>query len=54
MAGYLRPQEPSSKAARAASAAPASADEVTLLFWPGLAGQFMFYLPATMIATLLM
>ncbi|WP_410217196.1 efflux RND transporter permease subunit [Paracoccus sp. (in: a-proteobacteria)] len=25
-----------------------------LLFWPGLAGQFMFYLPATMIATLLM
>ena len=25
MAGYLRPQEPSSKAARAASAAPASA-----------------------------
>ncbi|MDO5529637.1 MAG: efflux RND transporter permease subunit, partial [Paracoccus sp. (in: a-proteobacteria)] len=25
-----------------------------LLFWPGMAGQFMFYLPATMIATLLM
>ncbi|MGR3198778.1 MAG: efflux RND transporter permease subunit [Paracoccus sp. (in: a-proteobacteria)] len=25
-----------------------------LLFWPGLAGQFMFYLPATMIATLSM
>ena len=25
-----------------------------LLFWPGLAGQFMFYLPATMIAVLLM
>ncbi|WP_022707671.1 efflux RND transporter permease subunit [Paracoccus zeaxanthinifaciens] len=25
-----------------------------LLFWPGLAGQFMFYLPATMIATLIM
>ncbi|MDO5658750.1 MAG: efflux RND transporter permease subunit [Paracoccus sp. (in: a-proteobacteria)] len=25
-----------------------------LLFWPGVAGEFMFYLPATMIATLLM
>src|SRR5690554_8218133 len=24
-----------------------------LLFWPGVAGQFMFYLPATVIITLL-
>ncbi|MGI0152488.1 efflux RND transporter permease subunit [Pseudidiomarina sp. WS423] len=27
---------------------------IPLLFWPGMAGQFMFYLPATVIITLLM
>ncbi|MBM3605598.1 MAG: efflux RND transporter permease subunit [Alphaproteobacteria bacterium] len=38
----------------AASTATTLAVFFPLLFWPGLAGQFMFYLPATMIATLLM
>jgi len=27
---------------------------IPLLFWPGMAGQFMFYLPATVVITLLM